>query len=232
MNNENNINNGLGWLERVLNLIERYNLKTIFKALFVIVIIASTVAFLNNPTYLFERFKEWEDEQHNIALEKRMTNNAHIQLSIEKLLYKTNAKRVVLLELHNGITSNGNLPFAKCSATYEALNDGIAPVSEQYQNRNLTLMPFATELFKTGYYCGDTEELLKIDKGLYYQFKRNETEHFACSVINGVDAPIAILMVGFEDVKNTKHNCSDIHNIIHSTCLELALLTEIKNYKK
>lgn len=228
--NDNNINNGFNWVERALNIIERYNIKTIFKGILIIILIAVTVNFINNPTYIFEKYKEWETEQHTIALEKRMTNNSKIQLSLEKLLYKTQAKRVVLLELHNGITSNGNLPFAKCSATYEALNNGIAPVSEQYQGRNLTLMPFATELFKTGYYCGDTEELLTIDKGLYYQFKRNETEHFACCVVYGVDAPLAILMVSFDDITSIQHNCDDVHNTIHSTALELALLTEIKNY--
>lgn len=229
--NENNINSGFGWIERGLQIIDKYNIKTIFKALFVVVLIAVTVGFINNPTYLFKKYKEWETEQHNIALNKRMTNNAQIQLSIEKLLYKTQAKRVVLLELHNGITSNGNLPFAKCSATYEALNNGIAPISEEYQSRNLTLMPFATELFKTGYFCGDTEDLLKIDKGLYYQFMKNETLHFACSVVYGVEKPIAILLVSFDEVTEQNHNCDDVHLYIHQTSLELALLTEIKNYK-
>lgn len=226
-----NMNNGLGWLERCLKIIDGYKFKTIFKAIILIMAISFTVGFINNPTYFFEKYKEWDTQKHKQALDTRMKNNTQIQLSIEKLLYKTNAKRVVLLELHNGITSNGNLPFAKCSATYEALNNNVAPVSDQYQNRNLTLMPFATELFKTHYFCGDTEELLKIDKGLYYQFKRNETEHFACSLVQGLETPLAILLVSFDDVNGTTHNCNEIHNIIHQTCLELALLCEIKNIK-
>ena len=222
------MNNGFGWIERALNIIDKYRIKTIFKGVFLVVTIMFTVKFVENPTYIFEKYKEWETRQHTIALEKRMKNNAQIQTLCEKLLYKLNAKRVVVLELHNGLTSNGNLPFAKCSATYEALNDGVAPVSQQYQNTNLTLMPFAFELFKTNYFCGDSKQLLDIDKGLYYKLMSNGTEHFACSVVNGVDKPLAIIMVSFEEVVDEVHNCEEVHNAIHQFALELALLMEIK----
>lgn len=231
MSNENDVNNGLNWIERALNLVEKYKIKTLFKAIVLVLVIAGTVSFIKNPTFIFEYYKNWEKERHTVALERRMTNNAQIQSLCEKLLYKLNAKRVVLLELHNGITSNGNLPFAKCSATYEALNDGVAPISGEYQNVNLTLMPFAFELFKTNYYCGDTEILKTIDKGLYYKFKANETEHFATTVVKGVNEPLAILLVSFDEVQeDNNHSCDNIHNVIHQFSLELALLTEIKNY--
>lgn len=227
------IDKGIIWLEKILALLDKYQIKTIFKALVVIVLISLTVSFVKNPTYIFERYKEWETEQHNAALEKRMTNSNKIQLLCEKLLYKVDAKRVVVLELHNGLTSNGNLPFAKCTATYESLNDGVAPVSSQYQNTNLSLMPFATQLFKCGYWCGDTKELENIDRGLFYKLMSNETEHFACCVIEGVDKPLALLMVSFDnETKQTEHSCSHIKEHIKHSSFELALLMEIKELNK
>lgn len=225
--NENNVNNGLSWIERTLNIVDKYKITTIFKALFLIIIICGTVSFIQNPTYIFEKYKKWEDTQHSIALEKRMKNNAEIQLLIEKLLYKTNAKRVVVLELHNGLTSNGNLPFAKCTATYEALKDGVHPISDQYQNTNLSLMPFANELFKQQYWCGDTQDFKDIDKALYYKMMANGTEHIACCVIKGVNEPLAFLFVSFEATSEA-HSCNDVHNIINDCSLQLSLLMELK----
>lgn len=223
-----NINNGFGWLERALNIIEKYQIKTILKGVIMIVIILFTVKFVENPTYFFEKYKEWETTQHNIALEKRMKNNAEVQLLIEKLLYKTSAKRVVVLELHNGLTSNGNLPFAKCTATYESIADGVHPVSDQYQNVNLSLMPFANELFHKKYWCGDTEEFKEIDRALYYKMMSNNSEHIACCVIQGVNEPLAFLFITF-DKKTDLHNCDEIRNIINDCSLQLSLLMELKN---
>ena len=222
------IEKGLNWFEKALNIIDKYQVKTLFKAVILILVIAGTVGFVQNPTFIFEKYKEWETEQHTMALEKRMKNNNKIQLLCEKLLYKVDAKRVVVLELHNGLTSNGNLPFAKCTATYEALNDGIQPVSSQYQNTNLSLMPFASELFDVQYWCGDTEALQDIDRGLYFKLMSNGTEHFACAVINGVDKPLALMFVSF-DKPTTEHSCEHIKEAIQHSSLELALLMEIKS---
>lgn len=158
------IDKGIGWLDKALTVVERYKMITVFKGIFIILLIAGTIGFIKNPTWIFEKYQEWEDKQHSEKLEHRLANNEKMHILAEKLLYKVNADRVMILELHNGLSSNSGLPFAKCSATYEAINDGVHPVADQYQDVNLSLMPFATELFDNGYWCGNTKELKGIDK--------------------------------------------------------------------
>jgi hypothetical protein len=222
---------GLSLFEKALTIIEKYQIKHVFKAVFLIIIVVATFNFVKNPTYFFEKYKEWETEKHTEALEKRMSNSTKIQLVCEKILYKVHAHRVVVLELHNGLTSNGNLPFAKCTATYEALNDGAIPVSQQYQNTNLSLMPFADVLFKEKYWCGNTKELEDIDRGLYYKFMSNRTEHFACIVVEGINKALALMMVSFNDTIH-QHSCENVKEEIRKSSLELALLMELREIQK
>lgn len=219
----------LGWFERVLGMADKYRITTVLKSVFIILLIAGTVGFIKNPCWIFERYQEWQDKQHIEKLAHRLEHNEKLHIMTEKLMYKVNADRVLLLELHNGNTGLGGFPFAKCSATYEALNDGIVPVAHQYQDLNLSLMPFASKLFDEGYWCGDTQDLKEIDKALCYRMLGNDTSHFAGIVIQGVDKPIAFLFVKFKDVGD-EHNCDEIKRIIQENAFQIALLLELNKH--
>lgn len=223
---EQKVDKGLGWLDKALNIVDKYKFRTIFKAIIIILIVAATVGFINNPTYIFEKYKEWSDQQHKELLEKRMKNNEKLHLKAEQLLYRINADRVMILELHNGLENAAGLPFSKCSATYEALNVGVKPIADQYQSVNLSLMPFATYLFEKGYWCGDVEELAEIDRGLYYKMMANETTHFAACVVEGVDNALAFIFVSFK-ATGDDHKCDEVRENIRHISLETALLLEL-----
>lgn len=226
MSNIENTEKGLSFLDKALEIVERYRMITVFKGIFIILLIAGTIAFIQHPTYIFEKYNEWEEKQHTEKLTHRLEHNEKLHIMTEKLMYKVNADRVLLLELHNGNTGLGGFPFAKCSATYEALNDGIVPVAHQYQELNLSLMPFASKLFDEGYWCGDTNDLKEIDKALCYRMLGNDTSHFAGVVIRGIDKPLAFLLVKFKDV-GEEHNCQDVQQIIVDSAFQIALLLEL-----
>lgn len=228
-NNIENTSTAIGWFERVLDIANKYRIRTVFKSVFIILLIAGTVGFIKNPTWIFEKYQDWQDKQHIEKLAHRLEHNEKLHIMTEKLMYKVNADRVLLLELHNGNTGLGGFPFAKCSATYEALNDGIVPVAHQYQDLNLSLMPFASKLFDDGYWCGDTQDLKEIDKALCYRMLGNDTSHFAGIVIQGVDKPIAFLFVKFKDIKD-EHNCEEIKRIIADNAFQIALLLELNKH--
>lgn len=228
-NNIENTSTAIGWFERVLGMADKYRITTVLKSVFIILLIAGTVGFIKNPCWIFERYQEWQDKQHIEKLAHRLEHNEKLHILTEKLLYKVNADRVLLLELHNGNTGLGGFPFAKCSATYEALNDGIVPVAHQYQDLNLSLMPFASKLFDEGYWCGDTQDLKEIDKALCYRMLGNDTSHFAGIVIQGVDKPIAFLFVKFKDI-GVEHNCDEIKRIIQENAFQIALLLELNKH--
>lgn len=230
MANGNHIERGLGWLDKALQIVDKYKIRTIFKAFFIMLCVAAFIAFLKNPTWVFEKYDEWKDQEHSAALEQRLVNNEKLHISSEKLLYKVNADRVLILELHNGLENANGLPFSKCSATYEAIELGISPIAEQYQNINLSLMPFVNTVFEKGYWCGDTDELETIDKGLYYKMKANGTEHFAACLIEGVDKPLALLFVSFKEPVDSTHDCTMVRDNIRHIALEQALLLELNKY--
>ena len=222
------INNGINWVEKTLQIVEKYKCFTILKAIGLILVIALLIAFLSNPTYVFEKYDEWREKQHTEKLTHRLQHNEKIHILTEKLLYRANADRVLLLELHNGVSNNSGLPFAKCTATYEALRECVAPVSHLYNELNLSLMPFATTLLNDGYWCGNTEELMDIDRALSYKMLGNETAHFCGKLIKGVDKPLAFLFVKFRSVDST-HNCEEVKKIIDDTTLQISLLLELNN---
>lgn len=222
---------GLGIFDRVLGMVEKYKIKTILKGIVITLLIAGTIGFINNPTFIFEKYKEWEDTQHKEQLEMRLQNTNKINHLLDKALYKMDVDRIILLECHNGNVGIGGLPFAKATATFEVLNEDTYPVAQQYQGVNLSLMPFASYLFEKGYWCGNTEDLKRIDKSLYHKIAGNGTEHFAACVIEGVDAPLAFMFVSFNHLEKN-HDCTIIRENLRHLSLEIALLLELgKNYK-
>ena len=224
--NIQNTTTALGWLEKILGVAEKYKLRTIFKTVFIILIMAATVGFIKNPTWVFQKYDEWKERQHQEQMDLRAVNNDKIQHLIEKSLYKIEADRIMILELHNGNESIGGLPFNKCSATFEYMDNGLYPCAELYQNQQLSLIPFASHLFSKGYFCGDLKDLEAIDRGLYHKMASNGTEHFAACVIEGIDKPLAFLIVSFK-TKTEAHNCDLVREQIRHISLEIAVLLEL-----
>ena len=223
---EQKIDKGLNWFERALQIVEKYKFRTVIKAIFYILLIAGVVGFISNPTWIFEKYQEWEKNKHQEEMDMRSVNNDKIQHIIERNLYKLDADRIMVLELHNGNTGAGGLPFNKCTATFEYIDDGVLPIAQQYQEQQLSLIPFSNVLFKQCYWCGDVKDLEDVDRALYHKMSANGTKHFAASVIKGVDKPIALIFISFNEIDD-KHSCEFVREEIHKMSLEIALLLEL-----
>lgn len=226
------VEKGIGVLDKALNLVEKYKLRTVFKGCFIILLVAALVGFLSNPTWIFEKYEEWKEKQHKEEMDIRSVNNAKIQHLIEKSLYKMDADRIIVLELHNGNTGIGGLPFNKCSSTFEYIDDGVMPIANQYQEQQLSLIPFAYKLFKEKYWCGNIEELEQYDRALYHRMSSNGTKHFAAAVVDGVDKPIAIMFVSFNKELSPEHSCQSVKETVKNISLELALMLELNKQVK
>lgn len=222
-----NTSNVISWLERGLKLIKDYGIGRIITGALLIAFLSVVFWFIFNPTRAFEVYDDWKDRQHSTLMDIRMENAPKIQSLIDKLTYKVDASRTIILELHNGSESVGGIPFTKCSATYESLNIGVSPVANYYQNQNLSLIPFTTYLFNKGYWCGDIDELTEIDKALCFKMKSNGVEHFSACVIEGIDKPLAILIVSFDKI-DEHHICDDVRNNIRHIAIELSVMFEVE----
>lgn len=220
------IDKGLGFFERALNIVEKYKFKTVFKAVIYILIIAATIGFISNPTWIFEQYKIWLEKQHETEMITREEIDARIHSVVEKLNYKTNSSRVMILEYHNGTENVTGLPFRKCSATYEAINVGVMPIARDYSEINLSLLPFATYMASEGYWCGDIDNMEEIDRSFCYMLKAHGVEHFSAVTIEGVNKPLALLIIAY-DQKYINHECESVRDNIRHCALELALMLEL-----
>jgi hypothetical protein len=150
-----NTDSAIGWLERLLALLKEYGPWKILGATVLIAIVSAFLYFTLNFTKVFEIYDAWKARQHDDKMELRMELGPKIQNMTDKLTYGLGASRTLVLELHNGNSGTGGLPFTKCTATYESLNIGKHPVGHEYQDFSMSLLPFAHTLFKAGYWCGD-----------------------------------------------------------------------------
>ena len=222
----------LGWLESALNLVKQHGVTKILIVTFLISLISTYFYIIFNPEAAFDAYDRWKQITHTELFDLRMENAPKIQNLIDKLTFKVDASRTMVLELHNGSDGVGGLPFTKCSATYESLNIGAHPVASQYQNQNMSLIPFATFIFDKGYWYGNTDELLQLDRALYHKMKSNNTEHLAACVIEGIDKPLAILIVSFEKIPDEAHNCDEIRENIRHIAMELSVFLEVEKMMK
>ena len=228
----NNTHDVLSFLEKGLKLVKEYGVTRILTVSLLIAVLSTFFYFVFNPEKAFEIYSAWEKQRHDDLIELRIENAPKIQSQLDKLTYKVNASRVMILEMHNGSEGNGGLPFTKCTATYEALNIGEHPISQFYQLQNMSLIPFTTYLFEHGYWCGNTDEIMDIDRGLCYKMKSNNTEHFAACVIEGIDKPLAFLIVSFKTKPDETHNCDYIRENIRHVAMEVAVYLEVENQLK
>lgn len=215
---------GIGFMERILALVNKYHFKDFLKAFAVLILIGLGVWFISNPGWVFERYDRWAAERHEQLTEVRRDNSGRINLLLDKALYRMGADRVVMLELHNGTTGASGLPFEKCSATYEAV-DGVPPVSDQYQNVNLSLYPFTKYLKDNGYWQGKADSLISMDKSLCYRMMSNGVGELAGCLIEGVDKPLAFLFVTYGE-KGCDLDSASVRNDVRHVAMELALLLE------
>lgn len=196
-NNMANTGTGLGFIERLLSLVSKYRIWDFLKAFAVLFMIAASSFMIANPDWLFERYDRWAEARHNERMENRSDNSTRINLLMDKAMYRMECSRIIVLELHNGTTSSIGLPFEKCSATYEVVGEEVVPVSEQYQEVNLSLYPLTAYLKANGYWHGRTEDLRTIDKSLSYRMLSNGAEEVAGCLIEGIEKPLALMFVTY-----------------------------------
>lgn len=214
-------------LERVLTLIKTYTLWDFIKAFVIMTIMALFTFCLTNPSKVVDYFEKAKEKEHTTLLEHRATQNIRIQKITDKLLYTTSASRVEVIELHNGAIANGGLPFLKATATFENVADNVIPISNQYRDVSLSLIPFASYLSINGYWFGNTEEMKHLDKSLCYRLLSNNTTHFcAVKITDGVKT-IGFLFVSFNELP-VNHNCNQIKELVSQSATEIGILLSIK----
>lgn len=222
MQNLDKTEKGIGWLERIMTLVEKYSIWNFFKAFFIITTTAILVGLISNPTYFFEKWEEYQDVQHQTEMAISEKNNVLIQSEVEGLLWHTKADRVVLLSYHNTKKSLAGVPYIYLTATHEYFVDGVSPIAEGYSAVKTSLYPMINYINTKNYFCGNIEELRSIDKALAYRMEGNDVKHLAMIQIDGV-VPLGVLVVTYTNPVDENHICADVENIMRRSATKLAV---------
>lgn len=207
------IDSGLSWLERILQLCKEYGVFNILKGLFILIILSLTLRICYNPSFLFDKYTDYMTQRHAKELHERTEYDQQIKSLLPVYLYKYHADRIWIIQYHNGIMDwqHGTMRFELC-------NDEVESIKNQYNDFNLTWINLPYYLKTNEVFIGDMVKLDSIDSTLYTQLKKNNVQYLACTIIKDNSGyPIGILGVTW---KNIPPNIDRLQNKIHNYLID------------
>ena len=222
------IDKGMGWLQKMLNLQNKYGFFSIIKGLFLLFLAGYVVFFALNPKYLLERLTTIQTEQHDNLVRSRLAADSDIRLILSKTMHNTNADRAWLIEFHNGNKNlTTGLPFLFGSMRIEETQDSIPNVDEDYADFSLSKYKLIAKVLDEGFFYGNIKDVQSIDKRLYYKFQSNDINEIALLTIYNEDKPAGI--VGLSFCNNKQMDKQLVGKRIRSAGIQIAtLLSQIK----
>lgn len=219
---EQKIENGIGFLQRLIALQNKYGFFSIIKGLFILLLSGYVVFFALNPTYLLDKIENVKTEQHEDAIAKRIKSDTEIRLILERLLNKSEAGRSWLIEFHNGNSNLGSgLPFLFGSMRLETTKDGILGVEEEYSDFSLSRYPLLAKVLEDGFFYGSIEDIKPLDQKLYFKMKSNNVTEVALLAIYKGTAPLGIVGLTY---CNTPMDAQRVGMLIRKAGVQIATL--------
>lgn len=195
---EQKIEKGIGWLEKLLKMEEKYGFFRFLRVLLLLLLTGFVILTITNPHYVLDKVESIQAEQHNDAVSRRMSADANIRMIFNRILPTLDADRVWLIELHNGAKNlTTGLPFLYGDMRIEAVSDGVLNVDEEYTDFSLSKYPFIAKIFEDGYFYGHIESMREFDERLYYKFKSNDVNEIALLALYQGDKPLGVLGISF-----------------------------------
>lgn len=221
------VEKGIGWLQKILNLQKKYGFFSIVKGLFLLFLAGYVIFFALNPKYLLERVTQIQTEQHANLVKSRLQADSEIHLILSKALSATNADRAWLIEFHNGSKNlSTGLPFLFGSMRIEETGDSIMNVDEDYADFSLSKYKLIVKVLDDGYFYGGLDDIQQIDQRLYYKFKSNDINEIALLTLYSGEKPVGI--VGLSFCNDKKMNRQLVGKHIRSSGMQIeTLLSQI-----
>ena len=192
------LDKGIGWLQKLLNLQKRYGFFSIIKGLFLLFLSGYIIFFALNPKYLLDRMSEITTAQHDHLVNTRLSADSNIRHILSKMIFTTNADRAWLIEFHNGSKNlTTGLPFLFGSMRIEEVRDSISNVDEDYADFSLSKYKLVAKVLDDGYFYGGLDDIQKIDQRLYYKFQANDISEIALLTLYDGEKPAGIIGLSF-----------------------------------
>lgn len=91
MEQKENVDAGLGWLQKMIRLKEKHGTVTILTCLLLLLFACYVVFFGLNPRYLLDRMEATRTEQHDDATLRRLQADAEIRTEVQRLMHEVDA---------------------------------------------------------------------------------------------------------------------------------------------
>lgn len=143
-----------------------------------------------------------KNKKHREDLKKRFTIGPEISSILKDILIDLNASRATVCEMHNGTNSLGGVPFLYLSMNYEEISKEVEYSSEDFNNINMSRIPFIGSHFEQGSWIGSVEEIEQTDKFLATRLKLNKDNYLAFALIYGKAGLLGVLTIAFTDSVN------------------------------
>ena len=190
---------GVGWLQKLLNLQNKYGFFSIVKGLFLVLLAGYVIFFALNPKYLLERITEIQTKEHGDLIETRLKSDTEISNILSNLISTADADRAWLIEFHNGSKNLATgLPFLFGSMRMEEVRENVFHVDEEYADFSLSKYKLIVKTLQDGFFYGNLDDVRAVDERLYYKFKANNVNEVALIVLYDCkETPIGILGLSY-----------------------------------
>lgn len=189
------IDSGISTFGRMIEIIKNNSLWVLLKTLVVTLFFGLIIFTVLNPTYVFERYQEYEEKKHSQELAERFDRMEQLNRELNEILMELHADRTFFIEYHNSVKSLQGAPFAYGSMSFEKLhpNRNVVFMADEYSDFPLTKYETVTYLYEKKIFIGTVDELMKIDKRLATKLKASSVTQVALIEVWGNDQPLGVL---------------------------------------
>lgn len=221
----------VGFLERMIKLMDRYGIWKIFQATLVL---AGFLYIMYNVQNLpeivsgaFTRQSQITQVEHDAAIEVRRSIKPDVDMILKDALSSMNADRAFIIEMHNGTNNVAGLPFIYGEMTYEEVRPHIAHVDEDYTSINLSRFNFPMFIEKNHMWHGSIEKLRTIDSKIAARLESNDVTYLAIIELHGVLNELGYFGFTYCNDKRTPE-IKEIESHLMSVAQKLSILLDSK----
>lgn len=187
------INSSLSWIGTILQYLKEYGGWNILKSIGIMFVLITTLRICYNPSFLFERYKEFSEIQHSKEQACRIKNDDNINKCLPSIMVESRASRVWVIQYHNGVSD-----WSYGSMRFELTLDSVKSIQNQYDDFHLSWLKLPMYLREHQYFIGTTEELGDVDHIIHDRFLENNIAYSACILIRHNNVESGVLGITWE----------------------------------
>lgn len=158
-----------------------------------------TLRQIENPLELYEKISDIEKKKHNESFEKRMESSPLIQNTLDLMMLELSCDRAFIIEMHNGKYNSAGLSYNYGEVNYEISKHDTEYIMDIVGDFQLNKFPVFSIIYTSGYWYGNIEELIKIDRRFAYILKANNVKYLYIKTIYGKKSEIGFLVIAYEE---------------------------------